>query len=181
MSPLKISSDSVAEVSDAGSKSLPKQGPWRSEASRMTEAEYMDQRVGDQIRWYSRKSTSCQTRYKSLRLTEIIAAALIPFLSGMGERVPYGAWVIGMLGVVIAISAAAASLFKFHENWIQYRATQEQLKCEKFLFLTRSGPYAEDDPFQVLVQRVEKILAKENSTWAKTGMSTSKPAPAPAA
>ena len=133
----------------------------------MTEEEYVSERLDNQIDWYSRKSSSCQTRYKALRLVEIIAAALIPFLSGMGEKIPGGQWIVGALGVMIALAAAAGSLFRYHENWIQYRVTSEQLKHEKFLFATRSGPYADQERFQSLVQRVESIISKEAATSAQ--------------
>lgn len=133
----------------------------------MTEDEYISQRLDDQISWYSGKSSSCQTRYNTLRVTEIIAAALIPFLSGMGERILCGPWIVGALGVMIALAAAAGSLFKYHENWIQYRVTSEQLKHEKFLFATCSGPYEDPARFQLLVQRVEALISKEAATWAQ--------------
>jgi len=97
-------------------------------------------------------------------LTEIVAAAIIPLLSGMNNLL-YGNWIIGGLGMLIAISAATGSLFKYHENWIQYRATSEALKHEKYLFLGRSSPYDGDNAFQVLVQRVELLISKENSNW----------------
>lgn len=133
----------------------------------MNQDEYIEQRLQDQIGWYSGKSAWNQRGFKWLRLMEIISAALIPFLSAMGDRVPAGPWVIGLLGVVIAVAAAAGSLYKFHENWIQYRTTAEQLKHEKFLFLTGTRPYDdEEDRLPLLVQRVEGLLSKEHSAWA---------------
>lgn len=134
----------------------------------MTEEEYLNQRLEDQIDWYSTKSSLCQSRYKALRIVEIVAAAIIPLLSGMGEQVPCGPWIIGSLGVLIAIAAAVGGLFKYHENWIQYRATSEALKHERFLFLTRVAPYDAENSFQVLVQRVEGLISNENSTWTQT-------------
>lgn len=133
----------------------------------MTEEEYISQRLDDQIDWYSKKSSFCQTRYKALRVVEIVAAAIIPFLSGMGEKILYGQWIVGVLGVMIALAAAASSLFKYHENWIQYRITSAQLKHEKFLFATRSGPYVDQERFQILVQRVEGLISREAATWAE--------------
>lgn len=133
----------------------------------MTEAEYLAQRLEDQISWYSTKSSTCQKRYKALRLIEIVAAALIPLLTGMGDKVPCGPWIVGSLGVLIAVAAAAGSLFKYHENWIHYRTTCEQLKHEKYLFVTRSGPYTSQDAFTLLVERVEALISKEATTWAQ--------------
>lgn len=132
----------------------------------MNDSEYFEQRLENQIKWYSSNSSLCQHRYKTLRLIEIIAAAFIPLLSGMD--VLYGKWIIGLLGMLIAIAAATGSLFKYHENWIQYRATSEALKHEKYLFLGRTSPYDGENCFQVLVQRVEGLISKENSTWTLT-------------
>jgi Protein of unknown function (DUF4231) len=136
--------------------------------TQITEAAYLADRVDNQIDWYSRKSSAAQSRHKQLRMTEVVAAAAIPLLSGMGERVPGGPWIIGILGACVAIAAATSGIFKYHENWIQYRATSEQLKHEKYLFLARVTPYGESDAFQVLVQRIEGLISKENSTWTQT-------------
>lgn len=137
-------------------------------ATTISESEYLSSRVDDQITWYSTKSTYCQTRHKALRLLEVVAAALIPFLSAIGPAIPYNSWVVGCLGALIAVCAASSGIFKFHENWIQYRATSEQLKHEKYLFLARAAPYAESDAFLVLVHRIEGLISKENSTWTQT-------------
>lgn len=142
----------------------------------MTEDEYIAQRLDDQITWYAAKASACQQRYKALRVLEIIAAALIPFLSGTGDQVLYGSWLIGFLGVAIAISAAVSSLFKYHENWLQYRLTAEKLKQEKYLFATRCHPYHESDRFQLLVQRVEAAISSEASVWAKVTQQPTKTA-----
>jgi len=140
----------------------------------MNESEYLQQRLEDQITWYSEKSTSCQWRYKVSRIIEIVSAAIIPFLSGMGDKIAYGSWIIGFLGVAIAITASIAALFKFHENWIQFRATAETLKHEKFLFLAQTSPYTDDGRFHILVQRIEGLISNENSTWTQTFKSESK-------
>jgi hypothetical protein len=134
----------------------------------MMESEYLEKRLEDQINWYSAKSSYCQSRYKVLRIIEIVLAAFIPFLSGLGDKVPYGAWIIGSLGVAITISTAAGSLFKYHENWIQYRATSEALKHEKYLYLAQVAPYDGANAFQVAVQRIEGLISNENSTWTQT-------------
>ena len=47
----------------------------------MNADDYIAQRLDDQIAWYDRKSMACQRWYKHLRVTEFVAAALIPFLA----------------------------------------------------------------------------------------------------
>ncbi len=91
----------------------------------MNEKEYLKKRLDDQLKWYDRKSMYNQKWFKGIRLTEIVAASLIPFLSDMGEMVQYSPWIIGGLGMLIAVAAASSALCKYHENWIQYRTTAE--------------------------------------------------------
>lgn len=46
--------------------------------------EYLNDRLNNQIDWYDGKSQTNQKWFKRLRLLEIIAAAIIPFLAGIG-------------------------------------------------------------------------------------------------
>ena len=137
---------------------------------------YMKERVDAQLLWYSKKSKSCQDTYKTLKLIELICAALVPFMAGMGTRIPLSEWGIAVLGVVIALCVGVSSLFRFHENWLTYRSTLEAMKQEKFLFLTSSGIYATEDAFTLFVARFESLIAAENQYWAASQKKTpSKP------
>ncbi len=133
----------------------------------MNEKEYLEDRLENQISWYSRESKSNQFWFKMLRLVEIVAAASIPFITGMADSICYSEWIIGFLAIGIAIAAASSALFKLQENWIQYRTTCEQLKHEKYLYLTKAQPYNSDNCLATLVQRVEGLISKENSGWAQ--------------
>ncbi|MCP4117623.1 MAG: DUF4231 domain-containing protein [Desulfobacteraceae bacterium] len=135
-------------------------------ATSKMEEDFLKNRLDDQIDWYSTKSQTNQKYFKRLRLLEIVAAALIPFLAGIGSSMPCYSVIIGALGVIIAVSAGSSALYKFHENWIEYRTTAETLKHEKYLYQTRCSPYDKDDAFCRLVQRVEGLISKENSQWS---------------
>ncbi|TMA13293.1 MAG: DUF4231 domain-containing protein [Deltaproteobacteria bacterium] len=136
--------------------------------------EYIEQRLSDQISWYDRKSSTNQRWFKRLRFAEIVAAAIIPFLSGFaGDSLPIKL-AIGALGVLVAVIASLLGLLQLQEHWIEYRATAEALKTEKFLFLTQTEPYDKDDAFHLLVQRVEALLSKENAEWTQSMMKPSK-------
>lgn len=132
----------------------------------MTEKEYIADRINDQIDWYSRKSQANQRWFKFLKLVELISAAIIPFLAGIGEKIPYHSVIIGSLGVIIALSIGLSSLYKYHENWISYRTISEILKHEKYLYLTQCSPYNQEDALCQLVQRVEGLISKENTQWS---------------
>lgn len=133
----------------------------------MDAEQYLHARVEDQIEWYGAKSARNQTRFKQLRLAEIAFASLIPLITilPLGE-VP-GKIVVAALGAAVAVIAGVISLFKFQENWVQYRAAAEALRREKFMFLTGSGPYEGENRLQVLVGRVEAVLGAEHEKWVQ--------------
>lgn len=133
----------------------------------MTEEDYLQQRLDDQIRWYDEKSGANQRAYKIIRLTEIVAAASIPVLVGLIPSYQWLVTVVGVLGAAIAVMAGAQSLGKYHENWIEYRSVCESLRNEKYMYLTRSGVYEAENPFRLLVERTESIISRENINWAQ--------------
>jgi len=133
----------------------------------MNEEKYLADRLEEQINWYDHKSQFNQKWCKRLRMIEIICASLIPLLSGLSSSIAYSEWIIGILGVTIAIAAAAGSLYKFQENWIQYRTSAETLTHEKYLYMTNAAPYSGKDKFEILVTRIESLISKENSNWSR--------------
>ncbi|OMF48754.1 hypothetical protein BK135_10495 [Paenibacillus peoriae] len=132
----------------------------------MTEREYLFERLEDQINWYDKKSSDCQKKYKRLKWVEIGSAAAIPILSGFSSNLQVIAVIISLLGASIAIIESLLSLGKYHENWIEYRGISETLKQEKYMYLTRAGVYKISEPFELLVERIESIISKENINWA---------------
>ena len=59
------------------------------------------------------------------------------------------------------------SLYRFQENWNEYRASAESLKQQRYLYLALVEPYNGDQPFELLVQRVEALLKSETTGWAR--------------
>ena len=89
-------------------------------------------RLEDQINWYDRCSMNDQQYFKWMKAIVILAAALIPFLSG--NPFPYSQWVVGGLGVLIVVIEGLQQLYQFQANWLNYRSTCEALKHKKFCF-----------------------------------------------
>jgi hypothetical protein len=130
--------------------------------SRMSDDPTM-QRLDDQIEWYDKRSNSNQRTFKVLKVIVIAAAALIPLLAGL----PVPAWVMGALGVVIALTEGIQQLNQYQANWISYRSTCETLKHEKFLYLGKAGPYKnESEAHSVLAERIESLVSQEHAKWA---------------
>jgi len=132
----------------------------------MDETTYFKERLEGQIDWYSNKSSINKNYYLSLKLTEITLAAIIPFLSGMIE-IHFVKYIIGLIGVTIAVLGGIQIINKYHEKWISYRTTSETLKHEKYMYATQSGPYdiANNKAFNDFVVRIESLISKENSDW----------------
>lgn len=142
--------------------------------------DYLANRVDPQIKWYSSKSRANQKRFKFFRLTNVILSVSIPFLTGImddGNKV-FLKFTIGIFGLSIAIFESVLNLYKFQENWIEYRSTAENLKHQKYLFETNSGIYTGADAGRLFVENIEGLISKENSVWL--GVNQPKPAgPAP--
>lgn len=133
----------------------------------MTPEEYIKERVDDQAAWFSQKSQYNQKLFKRLRVAEVIFATAIPFLSGhISDGDVVIKIVIGLFGAAIAIISGLLAIYKFQENWIQYRTICEALKREKLLFLTRTSPYDKQEPYPIFVKNIESLLSKENIAWA---------------
>ena len=122
-------------------------------------------RLEDQIAWYSSKSRVAQHTYKRLKVVEIIAAAMIPFIAGLGFR--FVAMTAGGLGVLVTVIEGLIHLNQYQQNWTSYRATSEGLKHEKFMYFGKAGPYSTaSDPHALLAERVETQVSQESTRWA---------------
>lgn len=134
----------------------------------MNEEVYFQQRLDDQINWYSNKSSTNQKWYKRLKYLDNFLALIVVPLSYYSDSCWWFKYAGVAAGIVIAFSNFLQSINKYHENWIQYRSTAEILKHERYLYLTRSGGYTNSpNAFNELVERCESIISSENIDWAQ--------------
>ena len=126
-------------------------------------ANYSLERLGDQIKWYDRKSRYNQRCFKVLKLWTIVAAALVPILVAFGVK---DARVSAAIAATIAVTEGVQQLNQYHANWISYRSTCESLKHEKYLYLSGAGPYsAATNPHVLLAERIEGLVSQEHAKW----------------
>jgi hypothetical protein len=124
------------------------------------------QRLNDQLAWYSGKSAHCLRRDRALRLTQVCLAVAIPLLAlvpGDPAR-----WASAVCGALIAVLEAIQQINQYGPLRISYRGVAEQLKREKFLFLSAAGPYRGQPQAEALIllaERVEALLADEQASW----------------
>ena len=131
----------------------------------MNSEQYISERLDDQITWYDRKSIVNQMFYKRIQLIQIVFSSFIVLLAGLQSDAVWVGWLIAAMSMVVAISTGLNGLYKFQENWINYRTIAETLKHEKFIYLTKTTPYDSEDSFNILVGRVEGVISRENTNW----------------
>lgn len=128
--------------------------------------DYIKYRLDDQINWYDNKAARAQRWYEVYQVTELIIAALIPLLSGYAASSTLIAVIIGGGGALITLIEGICKLFRFHENWIEYRSTCELLRHEKYLYQMRAFPYCKEESYeQMFVKNVESLISAESSKW----------------
>ncbi len=134
-------------------------------ATKLPDADPIMERLEDQIAWYDRKSQANQRVYKRIKIVEILAAAVIPFLAAF--KLPNLGLVTGGLGVLITVLEGMLHLNQYQQNWIAYRSTCESLKHEKYTYLGKASPYANvPDPHALLAERIESLVSQEHAKWA---------------
>jgi hypothetical protein len=123
------------------------------------------ERLEDQIGWYDRKSLTNQRYFKRIKMIEIAAAAVIPFLATF--NIPRVLWLTGALGVLITVLEGMLHLNQYQQNWIAYRSTCESLKHEKYVYLGKASSYAmAADAHALLAERIESLVSQEHAKWA---------------
>ena len=137
----------------------------------MTSKEYIDSRLQTSIDWYDTRSRASKRYFNALRFAEIALAAALPLVSVLTVTLKdfsfAGVILTAVIAVIISIVAGVLSLGNFQEDWIEYRTICEGLKKEKIMFEADVAPYDSEDSFNLLVQRSEALISKENTHWAE--------------
>ncbi|MGR6967974.1 DUF4231 domain-containing protein [Geodermatophilus sp. URMC 61] len=133
-------------------------------------------RLQDQLAWYDRKSGAAQRAYKRVKIAQLLLAAAVPV--AVAARLP--GVVTALLGALVVVLEGVQQLYQWQTNWVLYRATNEALQHEKFLYLAGAGPYSGPQPRRVLAERVEGLVSQEHAKWTE-GRHQSVPEPDPGA
>ena len=126
---------------------------------------YLSARWLDQVRWLDGKAVECQRRYYRTRRSILVCSALVPVLLGAAEGYASLRIAAGGLSLVVTLAAGWEAFFRYGDRWRHYRAIAERLRREGWLYIERSGPYA-DYPSHArahaaFVLNAEQILADD--------------------
>ncbi len=166
--------------------------PIKATSQTMTDKQYIEERLDDQIKYFANKSSKAQKKYKNLKRWEIFIAATIPVIIAFstlsvfenivfiqnvvkegGKEVIKPVFTLSTVfqiiaalgGVAIVILKGVTDLEEHFKTWKEYRAVEMNLTQEKYKFSTRTEPYDESNAYALLVEQVEQILNKENQKW----------------
>jgi len=110
--------------------------------------------------------------FYAVEVATLLAGAAIPVVNLSTVKDLHLTGVLSaILGGIVVVSAAVGKLFKFHENWLHYRALVEAVAREKELYSAGAGDYAAIDATErdrLLVERVENLLANKTARFLET-------------
>ena len=153
----------------------------------LSDQEYIEQRLKDQIDWHKKKSEWNLSKFNRLKFIETCIAALIPLSLGVslvfdptesGNLSQAIVWVPRIIsafaGVYLAISVGFFELEGYDTNAKKFKRLYKKLESQKFKYLSRTEPYDEEDAFTRLVFTVENELHLDVLNFYNSGKKLSK-------
>lgn len=146
----------MAEVGDAP-------GPG-AQGGEMTPQRYIETRLCQYQGWYDAKATRMKAMHLRMRTVSVVGGALVPVFVNLD--LAFARVTATVLSVVVVAAVSLESVYRYREQWKNYRSTEQLLGHERVYFETKVGPYhnlPKREAFSTLVARVEKAIANENS------------------
>jgi hypothetical protein len=132
------------------------------------------------LEWYDLKATTNKTWHMRLGITIIICGALTSVVQlwvPSTQGVHWTTWLTAILGAIVIVTKGVDTIWKFDENWTNYRQAAEGLKREQRLYINAAGPYVscqdEDARFNLFINTVEDIIVSEGHFFWKNNTKNS--------
>jgi hypothetical protein len=136
--------------------------------------DYPERRVKGQIRWHSDKAAWNKRRFHLAEMMTLVAGVMVP----VANLIPIGdasRILAAALGAIVVIATGASKLYKFQENWLEFRATSEALTRELELYEAKAGDYEianARDRNGLLVERVEGLVSNVTAQFVSRHRAT---------
>ncbi|MCU1548875.1 MAG: hypothetical protein JWO29_1826 [Arthrobacter sp.] len=128
-------------------------------------ADLLWQEFQAQFQWYDRAATRNRRAYQILKFLTLVAGAAVTVLAALRAPAP----VTASVGAVIVVLEGAQQIGRFHFNWINYRATAENMRQHGFLYAAGTAPYSSPDSRRDrLAQFMRRTIVTESGNWADT-------------
>jgi len=125
---------------------------------------YLKNRYSTELSYYEDNAKKNKQRYQISQIIVIISSVITPILIALNR--PTLQSIALFSSGIVTIVTAILGVFKFQENWINYRTVAESLKKEKTFYDTKNCEYETAiDPEKLFVLRTENLISREHSTW----------------
>jgi len=137
----------------------------------MDQDEYLKERLDAQIAFYEKAASRAKSWHMRYQIAIILLGLAVPVVVNLPKEIVPGEAggikaLVTVMSLLLASFTGIANFRKYGELWLTYRATEEQLKHEKFLWLANSGRYRNaEEPFPELVEQIESIISSEHTQF----------------
>jgi hypothetical protein len=132
---------------------------------KLTPEEYVDERLNPEMGYYNKSATRAKKRYLQMRAITVVGGALVPVL--VNVHVPYIDILTTAISLVVVLFVSLETVYRYREQWTNYRTAEQNLRNEYFIFTSQAGPYAGQDEaiaFATFVNRIEQAIEAENTS-----------------
>ncbi|MFF9341739.1 DUF4231 domain-containing protein [Streptomyces sp. NPDC014773] len=130
----------------------------------LTAQKYVESRLAQYQEWYDVKAARMKAMHLRMRTVSVVGGALVPVFVNLDAG--FARVTATVLSVVVVAAVSLESVYRYREQWKNYRSTEQLLGHERVYFEARVGPYrelSEREAFSLLVARVERAIANENA------------------
>lgn len=125
---------------------------------------YISERLQDQLEYFDSKALESQKKYRMLKKTAIASNLLTSLSIALAFALPNLVVPFGILAMTCSILVLGTYQIEefqsYGAKWEKFRLVAEQIKSEKWKFLTQTTPYIHDAQCNctLLVERIEKLI-----------------------
>jgi len=147
-----------------------KKGDWSAKLpprgfGKITPAEYVEERLNAEIDYYNKSAGKAKKRYLQMRAITVVGGALVPVLVNVNS--PYVDILTTAISLVVVLFVSLETVYRYREQWTNFRTAEQNLRNEYFSFTSDSGIYADlDEPaaFKLFVNRIEQAIEAESAS-----------------
>lgn len=135
-----------------------KENTFSSKTLNMEMENYLNERVGREINYFSRLSLNFKLFHIAILTTQIVLGALLIILPSFGISSFLNT---SLIGVLIIILTGLQEVGDFKEKGVQYRKKADRIRQERYKFMIYSDEIKRE-LFQDFANKIEKIISGEN-------------------
>jgi len=134
----------------------------------MNDFDYIKERFKEQLCYYDRRAKKYQRYYQIMCILIIIISPIPMVLLSFADLEFIPTLIIVLASYLTTILSSIVNFLKFHDFWISYRSTEQELRREYVHFLTETGEYKNlnhEQRMKLFITRCEELMGQERSKW----------------